>query len=98
MCLQPRGVLDRRDDGLDLQVVLQAVDALLPPDSALLVSAERDRGVEDVEAVHPHGPDPERAGQGVGRVQVVGEDPSSQPVLACICPLDDLVQITVDIA
>lgn len=94
--LQPRGVLDRGHDGLHLQVVLQAVDALLPPDATLLVPAEGDRGVEDVEAVHPDGPGLERACQGVGRVQALGEHTSCQSILARICPLDNLIQLSVE--
>ena len=94
--LQPCGVLDRCDDGLHLQVVLQAVDALLPPDAALLVPAEGNPGVKDVEAVHPDGTDPESACQGVGRVQALGEHTGSQSILARICPLDNLIQISVE--
>ena len=94
--LQPCGVLDRCDDGLHLQVVLQAVDALLPPDAALLVPAEGDPGIKDVEAVHPDGTDPESTCQGVGRVQALGEHTGSQSILARICPLDNLIQISVE--
>lgn len=96
LCSQPRGVLERGDDRLDLQVVLQAVDALLPTDAAHLVPAEGDRRVEDVEAVHPDRAGPEGTCQGVGRVQIVGENTGGQSILACIRPLDDLVEVTVE--
>lgn len=59
--LQPRGVLDRGDDCLHLQVVLQAVDALLPPMAAHLVPTKWNCSIKDVETVRPDGPDPERS-------------------------------------
>lgn len=93
--LQPRGVLDWGDDRLHLQVVLQAVNALLPPDAAHLVPTKRNRSIEDVEAVHPDGPGPERARQGVGRVQAVGEHAGGQSILARVCPLDNLIEVSV---
>lgn len=94
--LQPGGVLDRGDHGLHLQVSLEAVDALLPPDATLLVPAEGDAGVEDVEAVHPDGTGPERTCQGVGSVQALGEHTGGQSIWACICPRDNLIQIPVE--
>ena len=93
--LQPRGVLDRGDDCLHLQVVLQAVNALLPPNAAHLVPTKGNCSIEDVEAVHPDGSDPERTCQGVGRVQAIGEYASGQSILARICPLDNLIEISV---
>jgi hypothetical protein len=95
-CSQPCGVLQRGDNGLDLQVVLQAVNALLPSHTAHLVPAEGDRGVKDVKAVHPDRPNFQCTCQGVRRVYVVGEHTSSQSVLACVGPLDDLIEIAVE--
>ncbi|BAS80735.1 Os02g0730075 [Oryza sativa Japonica Group] len=84
--LQPGGVLDGRDDGLGLEVVAEAVDALLPANAAHLVAAERDGRVEHVVGVHPHRPDPQCPRQGVRRVQPLGEHPRRQPVWRRVRP------------
>ena len=43
------------DDVFDLGVVFQSVNAHFPAKSALFVTSERCRGIEDIVAVHPHG-------------------------------------------
>jgi hypothetical protein len=89
---QPCSVPDARDDGLGLEVVAEAVGALLPSDAAHLVPAERDGRVEHVVAVHPHRARPQRPRHRVRRVQAPREHPRRQPVRRRVRAPDHLLQ------
>lgn len=70
------------------------MDPLLPSLPAHLEPTEGDGGIKDVEAVDPDGPLPQSPGQGVGGVEVVGEDPSSKPIAGGICPANHLIKVS----
>lgn len=91
--LQPCWILDRGDNCLHLQVILEAVFSLLPSDSAHLVSTEWDSGIEGVEAVDPDCAHSQCSHQSVCSVEVLGENSCSEAVPAVVGPLDNFVEV-----
>lgn len=75
--LQPGWVVKRGHNSLHLRVILQGILALLTPNATLLVTAEGNRGIENVKAVHPDGSRSQRPAQGVHCVEVVAENTCS---------------------
>ena len=75
--LQPRWTPQRSNDGLHLQIVMEAVNALLPPNTAHLVATERNCSIKDIEAIDPHSPCLQRPRQRVCSVYIASENPSS---------------------
>lgn len=91
--LQPCRILQGSNHSLNLQVVVEAVDPLLPPDTAHLVPSERDPGVEHVEAVHPHCPSLQPPRHRLGSIDVRREDACCQPVPCLVRSFDHLVYV-----
>src|SRR5436305_1994960 len=80
-------------NGLGLEVLLETVDAVLPPDAALLVAAER-----HVRAVGAAAVDVDRAGadplgHGERAVERCGEDAAGQAVVAVVGDPDCVVVV-----
>ena len=76
-----------------MDVLRQRVLAKLASDTALLVSAERHRGVEVVHAVDPDGAGLEPVGGADGLVEVAGEDGGSETVDGVVRLVDDVVLV-----
>lgn len=93
--LQPCRILQGSDHSLNLQVVVEAVDPLLPPDPAHLVPSERDPGVEHVEAVHPHRARLQPPRHRLGSLDVRREDTCRQPVPRRVRSFDHLVYVPI---
>src|ERR1019366_6674319 len=70
---------ERDGDGFDFGVVVEDFFAHFAAPTGLLVSAERQRGVEDVVAVDPHGAGAQAARHLVGKAEVLRPHGGGQP-------------------
>lgn len=91
--LQPCWILERGNNSLHLQVILETVFPLFPSDSAHLVSAKWNRGIKDVEAVNPDRAHSQSSHQSICSVEILGENSCSKTIPAVVGPLDNLVEV-----
>src|SRR5580704_608582 len=80
----PLGSVSRPGDRLDLEVLLEAGDAVLASDTALLVPAEGHVGEVAGTTVQTDEPGPQFPGHGEGPLQRAGHDVAGQPVEAVV--------------
>lgn len=93
---EPSRILQGLDYSLYLQVVSEAVDPLLPALSTHPVPSKGNSSIEHVVAVDPDGPNPERSGQGVGSVDILGENSCGKSIVGLVRPPDHLIEIPVN--
>src|SRR5271155_752677 len=92
---QPGFELQGDSYGLCFSVVAQGLFAHLAPPAGLFVSAERQRGVEDVVAVHPDGARADALSQFVGDAHVARPDAGGEAVFGVIGLGGDTVEVAV---
>src|SRR5580698_6602612 len=85
--------LKSRRDGFDLGVVVEHFLAHLTAPAGLLVSAEGQRGVEDVMAIDPDSAGADAPGHLVGGAQILRPDTSRKSIYAVVGFARDAIQV-----
>jgi hypothetical protein len=80
----PKSELEFHANGFGLGVQLKHVVSHLAAPSGFLVSAERQRGIENIIAIDPNRAGPQLRGEGVGLGDIIGPNTRGQPVIGIV--------------
>ena len=92
---QPCRILERCNHSLNLQIVVKAVDTLLPAYATHLVPTKRNCSIKHVKAINPHGSSPQSPHQCIGCVQALGEHARSKTIARFVCSSYNFINVPV---
>lgn len=91
--LQPSRILERGDNSLDLQVIVEAVNTLFPANATHFIASKWDRCVKNIEAIDPYGSSSQCPHHGVCSFKISCENTSSQTIACLVCSFYHFVDI-----